>query len=64
MNHNNLYYLFLEDQQKNPMDQSASDRIRKNIENYYKEIKPPWKANLPNSIKEISSLNKCKGEEA
>lgn len=49
--HNNLYYIFLEDQQKNPMGQDASKKIQKYIENYYREIKPPWEANPPNSIR-------------
>ena len=51
-NHYNLYYLFLEDQQRNPMDPDARDQIRKNIENFYKKIKPPWEADPPNSIRE------------
>lgn len=52
--HNNLYYLLLEDQQKNPLDKKASERIQKNIENFYREIKPPWNPSPPNSIKEKS----------
>lgn len=50
--HNNLYYLLLEDQQKNPMKRETQERIHKNIEKIYIKIKPPWKANPPNISKE------------
>ena len=50
--HKNLYYIFLEDQQRNPMDQEAKERIQKNIEKIYQKIKPPWKPNPPNISKE------------
>ena len=45
--HFNLYYLFLEDQQKNPMDEVSREKIQKNIEKYYREIKPPGKSMPP-----------------
>lgn len=48
----NLYYILLEDQQKNPMSQEAKERIQKNIENIYRKIKPPWRANPPNIRKD------------
>lgn len=39
--HYNLYYLFLEDKTQNPMREEKVMEIRKNIENFYKKIKPP-----------------------
>lgn len=48
--HHNLYYLLLEDQQQNLIDIQAKERIKKNIENFYKEIKPPWNVIPPKSI--------------
>lgn len=42
--HYNLYHLLLEDQQRNPMDPDARDQVQKNIEEFYKKIKPPWEA--------------------
>ena len=47
--HYNLYHLLLEDQQRNPMDEGARDRVRENIEEFFKTLKPPWEANPPNS---------------
>ena len=47
--HYNLYYLLLEDQQKNPMDAVSKEKIQKNIEKYYREIKPPGKSKPPNN---------------
>jgi len=41
-NHYNLYYLFLEDKEKHPMSDRGNQAIRKNVENFYKKIKPPW----------------------
>lgn len=43
--HYNLYYIFLEDMRRNPMSEERSAQIRKNLENYYKKIKPPWQNN-------------------
>lgn len=60
--HYNLYYLLLEDQQKNPMSEAAKEKIRKNIEKYYREIKPPWQANPLNSIQEETPKEKGEGE--
>lgn len=48
--HFNLYYILLEDQKANPMDPAVSEKISKNLENYYKKIKPPWDPNPPNII--------------
>lgn len=45
--HYNLYYLFLEDMQKYPLSEERSQQIRKNIEKYYKKIKPPDKSIPP-----------------
>lgn len=39
--HYNIYYLFLEDRAKNPVPDDRNEAIRKNIENFYKKIKPP-----------------------
>ena len=44
MKHSNLYYILLEDQQKNPMDPASREQMRVNLENFYREIKPPWQA--------------------
>jgi hypothetical protein len=39
--HYNLYYLFLEDKEKHPLSAQRSETIRKNIEKYFRKIKPP-----------------------
>ena len=39
--HQNLYYLFAADKAKNPMPEQKKEEIRKNLENFYKKIKPP-----------------------
>lgn len=39
--HYNLYYLFLEDREQNPMSVDRNLEIRKNVEIFYKEMKPP-----------------------
>jgi hypothetical protein len=41
--HYNLYYLYLEEQEKHPLSTQQSETIRKNIEKYFEKIKPPWK---------------------
>ena len=41
MEHYNLYYLFLEDKQKNPMPEARVLEIRKNLEKFLENIKPP-----------------------
>lgn len=51
----NLYYILLEDQQRNSMSEKSNEKIQKNIENYFKKIKPPWSPNPPNIIKEDES---------
>ncbi|MBQ3147339.1 MAG: hypothetical protein IJB91_06390 [Oscillospiraceae bacterium] len=38
--HYNLYYLFLEDKQKRSMPKSTAMVIRKNLQNFFKNIKP------------------------
>ena len=43
----NLYYLLLEDQQRHPMRPEADEKIRKNLEEFYKKIKPPWISQPP-----------------
>lgn len=42
--HYNLYYLLLEDNEKHPLPEQQSEVIRKNIEKFYEELKPPWKS--------------------
>ena len=39
--HYNIYYLFLEDQKKHPLSEQVREAIRKNIEKYFKKLKPP-----------------------
>ena len=39
--HYNLYYLFLEDRQANPMPEQTAAKVRKNLEKFFKNIKPP-----------------------
>ncbi len=39
--HYNLYYLFLEDKEKNPLSAQQIEAIQKKIEKYLKKIKPP-----------------------
>lgn len=48
--HYNLYHLLLEDQQKNPMDPCARNRVQKNIEEFFRYLKPPWEEKPLNSI--------------
>lgn len=45
--HYNLYYLFLEDRERNPMDAGRKKEIQKNIEKFYEKIKPPPNAKPP-----------------
>lgn len=45
--HYNLYYLFLEDMPKHPLSEERSQQIRQNIENFYRQEKPPDKAKPP-----------------
>lgn len=52
--HYNLYYIFLEDMQRHPMSEERNVQIRKNIENFYKKIKPPWQPNPLNNIRDGS----------
>jgi hypothetical protein len=40
--HSNLYYLLLEDMERNPLPEQKKMEIQKNIEKFYKKIKPPW----------------------
>ena len=42
--HYNLYYLYLEDKEKHSLPVQQSEVIRKNIEKFFGEIKPPWKS--------------------
>lgn len=60
--HSNVYYLFLEDQKKNPIDVAANERIRKNIEKFYWEIKPPWKSEPLRGVKDEKSKENEEGE--
>lgn len=39
--HYNLYYIFLEDKAKNPMNPKRFSEMQKFFENFYKSIKPP-----------------------
>lgn len=50
--HYNIYYLFLEDKEQNPMREEKALEIQKNIENFYKKIKPPWDVDPPISRRE------------
>lgn len=45
--HYNLYYLFLEDRERNPMVEHRKKEIQKNLEKFYKKIKPPPKSKPP-----------------
>lgn len=58
--HYNLYYIFLEDQQRHPMPEEQYLRIRKNLENFYKKIKPPWISLPPNIIQENQQTKNSK----
>ena len=42
--HYNLYYLFLEDKENCCLSAQQSEAVRKNIENFFGKIKPPWKS--------------------
>ena len=48
--HYNLYYIFLEDMQRHPMSEKRNAEIRKNLDNFYRKIKPPWEDKPPNII--------------
>ena len=37
----NLYYIFLEDKQQNPMPPEQTEKILKNLKEIFKKIKPP-----------------------
>lgn len=50
--HYNIYYLFQEDKERNPMREEKALEIQKNIENFYKKIKPPWPVEPPISRRE------------
>ena len=52
--HYTLYYLFLEDMQHHPMPEKKNAEIKKNIENFYQNLKPPWSDVPLNSIREIN----------
>ena len=52
--HYNLYYLYIEDKEKQSLPVQQSEGIRKNIEKFFGEIKPPWK-----SLPLISSEQEC-----
>lgn len=36
--HANLYYLFLEDREANPIRADKNERVRQNVENFYKAL--------------------------
>lgn len=39
--HYNIYYLFLEDKEKKNLPEDRNTLIQKDIEDFYKKIKPP-----------------------
>ena len=43
----NLYYIFLEDKLKHPLPIAADLRIQKNLEKFFKNIKPERKSKPP-----------------
>lgn len=59
--HYNLYYLFLEDRQANPMPEQAAIEVRKNLEKFFKNIKPPEQA-IPLIITKGETPEKIKGD--
>lgn len=56
--HYNLYYIFLEEKQENPMPTQRILQMQKNIENFYKKIKPPWQEKPPNIIQDKNNTQK------
>ena len=56
--HYNLYYIYLEEKQKNPMPDQRVLQMQKNIENFYKKIKPPRQEKPPNIIQEKNNTKK------
>ncbi len=38
--HYNIYYIFLEDKEKNPISPRGKAAVKKRIEKFYKKIKP------------------------
>lgn len=50
--HFNLYYLLMEDREKNPMSEQKHVQIQKIIEAFYRKKIPPQKALPPKSEKE------------
>ena len=57
--HYNLYYLFQEDQARHPMPEHHKKRVQKNLEKFFKNIKPDPISNPPNirTHKETDSQN-------
>ena len=55
--HYNLYYIFLDDMRHHPMSEERNAEIRKNIEYFYRKIKPPWDTNPLKSIWEEKTQN-------
>lgn len=59
--HANLFYLFQEDMQRYPLPEEKDFCIRKNLEKFYKKIKPPWISLPPNTVSK-EPKNKIQGE--
>lgn len=49
--HYNIYYLFLEEMQKQVLSEISNTRIRKRIEAFYESLKPPWSQTQPQEAK-------------
>lgn len=47
--HYNLYYLFQEDMARCPLPEEQDLKIKKNLEIFYRKIKPPWFSQPPNT---------------
>ena len=57
--HYNLYYLFLEDKQKHSMPKSTAMVIRKNLQNFFENIKPSTASKpLINTTSDLLDQNK------
>lgn len=44
-----LFYFFHKDKEKHLLSEEKKCEILKNLEIFYKELKPPWQSSPPNS---------------
>lgn len=52
MRHYNLYYIFLEDREKNPMPEERSEKVLKKILEIFQKNKTTWNLTPPKEAEE------------